>query len=128
MRRWLNPMIRSGEILRLSRSVVRPYYESASRAALECLRETFRGLRWQAHLPEGAFFLWLRFPALQIPSWELYERLKARGVFVLSGHHFFPDCASDPQSRQCLRVNYAQPPKDLERGLQVIAEEVRALG
>jgi len=33
-------------------------------------------------------FLWLWFPDLPISSLELYKRLKARGVLVVSGHYF----------------------------------------
>jgi valine--pyruvate aminotransferase len=123
----IEPLLRNGELLNLA-GQIRSHYEAAAQSALAQLRETFRGLDWKAHVPEGAFFLWLRFPGLKIPSWELYERLKKRNVFVLSGHHFFPaDCRDTPHYRECLRVNYAQPPENVRRGFELIAEEVRAL-
>jgi valine--pyruvate aminotransferase len=78
------------------------------------------------HRPEGAFFLWLWFPGLPVSSAELYRRLKARGVYVISGHHFFPGLATDwPHREQCLRINYSQAPESVAAGIEIIAEEVR---
>jgi valine--pyruvate aminotransferase len=80
------------------------------------------------HVPEGAMFLWLWFENLPVPSQELYERLKGRGVLVVSGHYFFPGLAEDwPHSRQCLRITYSQDDSDVREGLRIIAEEVGAL-
>ena len=73
-------------------------------------------------------FLWLWFKGLPISSGELYERLKQRKVLVVSGEYFFPGLAPGwPHTRECLRVTYSQDPEDVEQGLGVIAEEVRAL-
>ncbi len=121
-------LIRSGEILTLAQTVIRPHYEQRARQTVECMRETFAGLDWRVHAPEGAFFVWLWFPGLRIPSWELYERLKKRGLFVLSGHHFFPSASAEStHSRECIRLSYAQPADAVRRGLQIIAEEIRTL-
>jgi valine--pyruvate aminotransferase len=122
-------LVRSGEILILAESIVRPHYERCAQHALECMREAFAGLDWRVHVPEGAFFLWMWLPNLPIPSWELYERLKARGLFVLSGHYFFFPPASDNVShrRECIRVSYAQSPEAVRRGLEIIADEIRSL-
>jgi valine--pyruvate aminotransferase len=58
----------------------------------------------------------------------LYERLKARGVLVLPGHHFFPGLAGEwPHRHQCIRVHYAQAPDVVRAGLRIIGEEVRRL-
>jgi valine--pyruvate aminotransferase len=78
------------------------------------------------HRPEGAFFLWLWMPALQVTSEELYRRLKRRGVYVLSGHHFFPGLTEDwPHRNQCIRVSYAQSSDQVRAGIDIIGEEVR---
>ena len=65
---------------------------------------------------------------LPVTSAELYRRLKAAGVFVLSGHYFFPGLEEPWAHRdECLRVSYAQDDAVVERGLEVLAREVRAL-
>ena len=69
--------------------------EAAPVSISTSLRESCAGLPLRIHRPEGAFFLWLWFPGLPIPSAELYRRLKQRGVYVLSGHHFFPGLPED---------------------------------
>jgi valine--pyruvate aminotransferase len=121
-------LVRSGEVLTLARDVVRPYYQARAQHALQCVREAFTGVDWRVHVPEGAFFLWLWFPGLPVSNHELYERLKARGVFVLSGQHFFPgDLAESRHAQECIRVSYAQPADTVQRGLQIIADEVRSL-
>jgi len=86
----VEPLLRSGELAALCAERIRPYYELRSRQAVDWLREACAGLPLRIHRPEGAFFLWLWFPGLPVTSQELYRRLKARGVLVLSGHHFFP--------------------------------------
>ena len=77
--------------------------------------------------PEGAFFLWLWMPGLPVTNAVLYERLKARGVIVVSGHHFFPGLEDDawPHKHECIRISYADDWSRIERGLAIIVEEVR---
>jgi valine--pyruvate aminotransferase len=122
----VEPLLASGELDALCRDVIRPYYEARSRQAVEWLQEACRDLPLRIHRPEGAFFLWLWFPGLPVPSGELYRRLKARGVIVLSGHHFFPGLDEPwPHRDECLRINYAQAPESVAEGIRAIAEEVR---
>jgi valine--pyruvate aminotransferase len=124
----MRPLIESGEILRLSNEVVRPFYREKSRAAQAWVREAFgERFAWRMHRSEGALFLWLWFPGLPIPSSELYERLKRRGVLVISGHYFFFGLGEDESWRhrdECLRVTYTMDEATVRRGLKVIAEEV----
>ncbi|MHC8441620.1 MAG: valine--pyruvate transaminase [Candidatus Eutrophobiaceae bacterium] len=101
-------MIESGEILELCRNTVQPWYAEIAHFATECAHRELLGLDYQLHRPEGAMFLWLRFPGLPISSQVLYERLKARGVLVVSGHHFFPGLLESWVHREeCIRVSYA---------------------
>ena len=95
-------IIQSGEILRLSREVIRPFYQAKMERALACIAETFTGFPYKVHVPEGAMFLWLWFPGLPVSSRQLYERLKQRGVVVVSGDYFFPGLA--PRLAACGRV------------------------
>ena len=70
-------------------------------------------------------FLWLWFRDLPITTQTLYERLKAKGVYVVAGHHFFPGLNSEwRHQHECIRVTYAQPDEQVKRGFEVIAEEV----
>ena len=123
------PLLESGEILNLSREVIRPFYESRSRQALTWLHESFAELQgWSVHRSEGSFFLWLRLQGLPVTTLELYERLKARKVLVVPGEHFFFGLAEDwPHRHECLRLNYSGPEQAVREGLAIIADEVRML-
>ncbi len=119
-------LVRSGEILRLSREVIAPFYERKARRAIEQLHRGLDGIDYRLHRPEGAFFLWLWLPGLPISCHELYERLKARNVIVVSGHYFFPGLARPwSHANECLRISYAQNDATVARGLDLIAEEIR---
>ena len=122
----VEPLLASGELDAMCREVIRPYYEQCSHRAVEWLRKACDGLPLRIHRPEGAFFLWLWFAGLPIGSAELYARLKARGVLVLSGHHFFPGLDEPWAHRQeCLRINCSQSANDVQAGIRLIAEEAR---
>lgn len=124
------PLVESGEILRLSREVVRPFYEEKCKLARQTAMEEFGDdIEWRMHRSEGALFLWFWFPGLPITSKELYSRLKKRGVLVIPGEYFFfgldgqPDW---PHRDECIRVSYAMDEAVVRDGLRIIAEEVKA--
>lgn len=119
-------LVRSGEILRLGREVIRPFYESKAQRALGHFQRHLEGVDYRIHRPEGAFFLWLWLPDLPITSQQLYERLKTRHVIVVPGHYFFPGLAEPwPHTHECLRVSYAQDDNVVARGIEIIAGEVK---
>ena len=121
-------IIQSGEIIRLSREVIRPFYQKKMERALACIEKSFTGFPYKVHVPEGAMFLWLWFPGLPISSRQLYERLKQRGVVVVSGDYFFPGLAPGwRHAEECLRITYSQAEEDVQQGVAVIADEVRSL-
>lgn len=125
------PLVRSGEILSLSRNVVCPFYKRKMQRAVAAFHDAMgeSNCRWYVHKPEGAMFLWLWFPDLPITSLELYQRLKARGVLVVSGHYFFPGLPDDDwqHRHECLRVTYSQDDEQVARGLRIIADEVKTV-
>lgn len=122
-------MIRSGDILRMSRDVIRPFYERKMQDAVAQVHRCFAGLDYHIHKPEGAFFLWLWFPNLPITCQQLYERLKQRNVLVVPGHYSFPGLAEPwPHTNECIRVSYAQDARVVEAGIRAIADEVRLAG
>ncbi|UCG55750.1 MAG: valine--pyruvate transaminase [Phycisphaerales bacterium] len=119
-------LVRSGQILRLSREVIRPFYQAKASQAVELLMRELAGVDFHIHKPEGAFFLWLWLPGLPITCAELYERLKKRGVIVVPGHFFFPGLKEQWRHRdECIRVSYAQDEAVVTKGLKIIAEQVK---
>ena len=123
------PLIESGEVLRLSNEVVRPFYLEKCSLARQWLAAEFGDrFDWRVHRSEGALFLWLWFPGLPITSRQLYDRLKQRGVLIVPGHYFFfgLDAADAgwPHRDQCIRVTYTMDEPTIRRGFAVIAEEV----
>ena len=120
-------LVESGEVLALSREVIRPHYAERATRAVDMLRTGLEGCDARIHRAEGAFFLWLWMPGLPITSAELYQRLKARGVVVVSGHYFFPGLEDDdwPHKHECIRISYADEWSRIERGLEILIEEVR---
>ncbi len=126
--RIVQPLLESGELLTLSREVVRPFYVGKSAFARQTVHEVFgERFAWHHHRSEGALFLWLWFPGLPISSRELYERLKRRGVLIISGHYFFFGMAEQDDWRhrhECLRMTFTMPEEVVRDGIVIIAEEV----
>ena len=124
----LRPLVESGEILRLSKEVVKPFYEERSRIAREWFaRELRDDVPYFIHRSEGALFLWLWFEDLPITARELYERLKKREVLVVPSEFFFfglPDDLDWKHTRECIRVSYTMDAETVEAGIKVIADEV----
>lgn len=122
------PLIRSGEILRLSDQVIRPFYREKSLIAREAAHEIFgHAFPWHMHVSEGALFLWFWFPGLPISSGELYQRLKQREVLVIPGEHFFFGCNDSdwPHRNECIRVSFAMDEQTVRDGLTIIAQQVQ---
>ncbi len=118
-------MIDKGDLLRLSDEVVRPFYQQKSQTAVKLLQQAIPDPRFRIHKPEGAIFLWLWFDELPISTMALYQRLKDRGVLVVPGEYFFIGQQQDwPHAHQCLRMNYVQDDQEMQKGIQIIAEEV----
>ena len=118
-------LVRTGELARLSKEVIRPYYQNKAKWAVQKLCGLLDGIDFHIHKPEGAFFLWLWLPDLKITDAELYRRLKNRGVLIVPGHYFFPGLDDDwEHKQQCIRISYAQGSDKVEAGLKIIAEEI----
>ncbi|MEZ5299852.1 MAG: valine--pyruvate transaminase [Verrucomicrobiales bacterium] len=125
------PLIQSGEILRISRELICPFYREKSGQAQAWVHEAFGGEgSYRIHRSEGAFFLWLWFEGMQITSRELYARLKKRGVIVVPGEYFFfgMDAQHDDwrHRHECIRMSFAMAEDDVREGIRIIAEEVKA--
>ncbi|GKX55834.1 valine--pyruvate transaminase [Leminorella grimontii] len=118
-------MIQRGDLLKLSQQVIGPFYQARVKQTLGILRRYLSPERCLIHKPEGAIFLWLWFKDLPITSQTLYERLKARGVLMVPGQHFFPGLdRAWPHTQQCMRMNYVPAPELIEKGIAILAEEI----
>ncbi|EPJ49330.1 MAG: valine-pyruvate aminotransferase [Osedax symbiont Rs2] len=120
------PMFADNSISELSDKHITPFYRQRSQQTLKWLQQDLAGLPFRVHKPEGAIFLWLWFKDMPIDSNTLYQRLKQRGVIIVPGHNFFVGIEEQWQHQhECIRVSYAADEKEVRRGVQIIAEEVR---
>ncbi len=120
----VTPLLRNGEILRISEEYIYPFYKRRSAQTIQWIHEAFpKQLEYRIHKSEGAIFLWIWFKNLRITTKELYEKLKTRHVIVVPGEYFFFGL-SEPwdHSTQCIRLNYSGPEEDVKRGIEIIAE------
>lgn len=122
-------LIVSGDLSRLMQDSIKPFYQHKLQQTLAYLREKIQDLPIKIHKPEGAFFLWLWFQDLPINSQELYERLKQKGLLVVSGHHFFQPLGDDnwPHRYQCIRLSYCQPLERIEKGIDILIDEIETV-
>ena len=126
------PLIENGEIIRVSRDVIRPFYEERSQRAQAMVHEAMgdrSDFPWAYHRSEGAFFLWLSFRDLPVSTRKLYERLKERNVLVVPGEYFFFGLSDDDwkHRHECIRMTFTMPEKAVREGIGIIADEVRRL-
>lgn len=120
-------LVESGEIIRMSEELIKPYYQRKAEQAMAWLKADLKGYDTHLHKAEGALFLWLWCRGLPIHSQTLYERLKARGVLIVPGHHFFPgiDDAQWRHQQECIRITYSQDDEQVKKGLAIVAEEIK---
>ena len=122
-------LVKTRDILSLSQTVVRPYYEDKAKRARDYLLQKLKGLPVKLHKVEGAMFLWLWLKDCPVNNDVLYQRLKAKGVLIVSGHHFFPGLSLSEadawqHTKECLRITYSQQDDLVMRGLEIISNEV----
>lgn len=123
-------LIRSGVLVQTAKDAVRPFYEHKSQVTQQFIHKYFAGMNYSIHKSEGSIFLWLLLPDLSVTTKEFYQILKEQGVFVMPGEYFFfgnasdgslPPVESHPHYTKCLRLNYARPEEEVERGIKTIA-------
>jgi valine--pyruvate aminotransferase len=119
-------LVKTGELIRLSREIIMPYYRARMEQAVLWLRQALREYDYAIHKPEGALFLWLWFKDLPITSQALYLRLKRKGMLVVPGDYFFPGLEEDWRHKhECIRLTYSQDPEIVRTGIGILAEEVK---
>lgn len=116
----------SGQILSISRDIIRPFYQERALRSLECMDRCFADrFPWRVHESEGALFQWLNLPGLPVTSQELYLRLKQAGVLVVPGHYFFAGLQDPwPHQQECLRLNYSMDPLAVEKGIHIMGDVI----
>jgi len=124
------PLLADGGVTNLANSIVHPFYEKKSKNALAYAHTVFNSsVPYYFHENEGSIFLWLWVKGLPISCYELYQRLKAKGVIVVPGNFFFPGFADTNWShtQECLRISYIPDEKIVQKGLKIIAHEINTL-
>lgn len=105
-----------------------PHYKERANFAWKLLHSTLPdNIQWRVHSYNGSYFFWLWCEGIKISSGELYERLKARGVIIVSGEYFFAgqDVTKWDHSAKCIRINFARPDHELEAGFTILAQELQ---
>lgn len=122
----MSASVQSGAILSLAREHIQPHYRTHSERAMSALLEATRGTPVRLHKPEGAIFLWLWAPELPTTAHALYHELKALGIVVVAGHHFFPGLDDSwPHQHECLRISFASGADAVERAAPRIGDVLR---
>lgn len=121
-----NDLVKSKKVISLSNDIIKPFYYDRAQKARDLLEIALKGLPYKIHKIEGAMFLWLWLCDCPVTSQELYERLKDKGVLVVSGHHFFPGLNDAWQHKnECLRISYTQEEFKVKKGIEIIGQVVR---
>ena len=121
----LTRMVKDNELIPLANNIVKPYYQAKADIAVQLFNKIFGNSNARLHKLEGAFFMWLWFPELEITSEELYQQLKAKGIYIIPGHNFFIGMDDSwPHQHQCIRINYAKNETTLRKGLELVCNEV----
>ncbi len=125
--RMVLPLIEDGSILEMCNKYITPFYKKKSEEAIAFFHNQMDvALPYYLHKAEGALFLWLWCKDLPITSQELYERLKKRGVLIVSGHYFYPGLKEKwQQQHECIRITYSQDDTVVREGLTIIADEIK---
>lgn len=122
-----NQLIKDNALLPLCNEVILPFYQKRSQLAVRLLKDAIDDPRVNIHKPEGSLFLWLWFEELPITTSELYKRLKQKGLLVVPGKYFFPGQAEPTKhAESCIRMNYVQSETELQKGIDILARELRA--
>ena len=122
----VNQLITDNALLPLCNDLIQPFYKRRCELALVLLRAAIGDSRLHIHKPEGSMFLWLWFEGLSIGTSELYRRLKKKGLLVVPGKYFFPgQVKTSDHAESCVRMNYVQSEQELDKGIEILAQELK---
>ena len=123
----MNPLLEHDEILRMCERHIKPHYLERAHKALALINAHFPpDLPWRFHEYQGSYFLWLWLENAKKTSKEVYEYLRQKDVLVAAGDYFFPGSTGIDwrHAHECVRLNFARPDLELERGIPVLADAV----
>ena len=122
-------MIKRKDLLRLSETVIKPFYYQRVQETIATIRRYLPEERCLIHKPEGAIFLWLWFGSADlhraaVSAPETTRCADGAGRLLLPGLD-----KPWPHTHQCMRMNYVPDPEKIEAGVKILAEEIeRAAG
>ncbi len=82
-------MIKRNDLLRLSETVIKPFYYQRVQETIAIIRRYLPENRCLIHKPGNMVYLSM-VGDLPITTEQLYQRLKARGVLMVPGHNSLP--------------------------------------
>ena len=122
-------MLSSGELTRLAREAVMPFYRRKAEAMKALVDEVFRGTEYHLHRIEGSIFCWIYLPRLDMPTLDFYRLLMEQGVVTVPGEYFFFGGGSTRYPHEhydkCLRLNYSGDWQLVKEGVELIGELYR---
>lgn len=114
--------ISSGELARLSKTLIKPYYQHKYIWLTAALDQEMPDVPWYLHSGEGSIFAWLWLQDLPITDMELYRELKREQVLVVPGTPFFMGLKEGwSHKHQCIRISLTATEEELACGVAVIA-------
>ena len=125
----LKRALESGELDRVSKTVINPYYLKKQQLAENLLLETLpRSLPWRIHLARGGMFCWLWIDHPGFDDEEFYDRLRQKRTFIMPGRHFFVNQRHmGEHGRRCFRISLSVDEKMLSAGIERIAETLEEI-
>lgn len=122
-------MLKSGRLVSLAESAVRPFYKEKSEKMLSYIHKYFRGTEYYVHKIEGSIFSWLYLPSLTVSALEFYRILMDCGVVTVPSEYFFFGSENGKYPHEhydkCLRLNYSGDDALVEEGVYKISLKYR---
>ncbi len=119
----------SMEFYQICNTYIKDFYLKKRNLAINILTENFFPNEIKIHESEGAFFLWVMFPTLRIPSYELYKVLKSKGVIIVPGNFYYPGYPLEKMNKTdayvSIRISFSQKEDILEKGLNLLVTVVK---
>lgn len=114
--------MRSGTLDALVEHVIGPHYRNKRAFAEKVMHATLpETIRWRLHTGSGGMFCWLWIDEPWFDDVTCYEAMKAKGVFIVPGRHFFVQLAGSHDTR-CVRLSLSADDATIEEGITRLAE------
>jgi valine--pyruvate aminotransferase len=110
----------------VSAQVVRPLYQKKLELFKQALTQFLPDhIAWYLHRAEGSLFAWLWVETEEMNDFEMYQKLKSRGVLCVPGSTFFPGSQGEvPHQHRCMRFSMTAPDEHIEMAAQLLGQEL----